>query len=162
MTPFSLFLLSRKGDKIEVCLAIWHRRFWRSRAKLQIWPWGNLLEWGAVVICLGARINKNNKALWWRPMKKLQRWFWSILEIANVGQVQDLDASVIFLDVQDYDDAGVRWWVWEIIYRRRIWEWFLRELARAWPAMNQRKTWQEDIKEPRGYTFAPTFIQIIY
>ena len=27
MTPFSLFLLPRKGDKIEVCLAICHRRF---------------------------------------------------------------------------------------------------------------------------------------
>ena len=26
--------------------------------------------------------------------------------------------------------------------------------------MNQGKTWQEDIKEPRGYTFGPSFLQI--
>ena len=30
------------------------------------------------------------------------------------------------------------------------------------PAMNQGKTWQEDIKEPRGYTFGPSFLQISY
>ena len=29
-------------------------------------------------------------------------------------------------------------------------------------AMNQGKTWQEDIKEPRGYTFAPSFLQISF
>ena len=28
------------------------------------------------------------------------------------------------------------------------------------PAMNQGKTWQQDIKEPRGYTFGPSFLQI--
>ena len=28
--------------------------------------------------------------------------------------------------------------------------------------MNQGKTWQEDIKEPRGYTFGPSFLQISY
>ena len=38
----------------------------------------------------------------------------------------------------------------------------MRELGRGLPAMNQGKTWQEDIKEPRGYTFGPSFLQISY
>ena len=95
MTPFSLFLLSRKGDKIEVCLAICHRRFWRSRAKLQIWPWGNLLEWGAVVICLGARINKKQQSSVMADNEEAAKMNFINLFITNLRRVYPLDSEPV-------------------------------------------------------------------